>query len=90
MLGRTVAELKATLSISELQGWVAYLALEPSNSNELQSTLIAQMINNSNGGKAKFEDLLITDAMSNHKRTNADSKHFASDDDVKAVFSIFK
>ena len=90
MLGRTVAELKATLSISELQGWVAYLALEPSNSNELQSTLIAQMINNSNGGKAKFEDLLITDAMSNHKRTNADSKHFASDADVKAVFSIFK
>lgn len=89
MLGRTVAELKATLSISELQGWVAYLALEPSNSNELQSTLIAQMINNSNGGKAKFEDLLITDAMSNYRRTTTTTT-FASDDDVRAVFSIFK
>ena len=69
LLGKTVRELTTTMSVGELHGWYKYLSLEPANSVEIQSALIAQVANNAMGGKAKLKDMLITSYESRKEKT---------------------
>lgn len=77
------------MTVSELQGWANYLQLEPYNSIEIQSALIAQVANNAMGGKAKLSDMLITQ----HVKEKTIEEVVASrpdDNAVKLAFAIFK
>lgn len=68
---------------SEYVGWQKYLSIEPWNSIEIQSALIATVQSNSMGGKSKIEDMLITQ-----------KKHSSKPDDKPMsgteVLSVFK
>lgn len=77
------------MSMSELHQWALYLSLEPHNSVEIQTALVAQVANNAMGGKAKLEDMLITQ----HREKKDENDLVASrpsDDAVMAAFGIFK
>lgn len=91
LLGKTVRELTTTMSVGELHGWSKYLSLEPSNSIEIQSALIAQVANNAMGGKAKLKDMLITTAESRKEKTVEDMvRERPNDNAVKLAFGIFR
>lgn len=72
------------MSYTELVGWQRYFQEEPSNSIEIQLALLAQMVSSFGGGKHKIQDFLITQYVEKKKPT----QEFASEDDVKAMFSL--
>ena len=79
------------MSIGELHGWSKYLSLEPANSVEIQTALVAQVANNAMGGKAKLKDMLITTAESRKEKTIEDIVAQRPDDNaVRLAFGIFK
>lgn len=72
------------MSYTELLGWQRYFQEEPSNSIEIQLALLAQMVSSFGGGKHKIEDFLVTQYKEKVKAKDS----FASEDDVKAMFSL--
>ncbi|MDS9879446.1 hypothetical protein RMI40_31910 [Pseudomonas protegens] len=60
--GRSIAEAKANLSYKEALSWMAYAeqngTLNLGRKIEHGFAMLATMINNVHGGKAKFEDFL--------------------------------
>lgn len=72
------------MSYKELVGWSKYLAHEPVNSTEVQLALLSQIVSSFGGGKAKLNDLLITQ----YKGKSKDVSSFASEDDVARIFSL--
>ena len=60
MLGKTLYELEATMTKSELKKWAIYMSKEPSNSVELQLALLTTVASNMMGGKHKLDDFYIT------------------------------
>lgn len=78
------------MSASEYYGWSQYLSVEPTNSVEIQSALVAQVANNAMGGKAKLADMLITSHQSNKENTTDDTiANRPSDDAIKKAFGVF-
>lgn len=71
---------------SELVGWSKYLAHEPHNSTEIQLALIAQIANNSMGGKLKLDEALIT----SYKPPKQLKDSTITNEQVLAVFNGFK
>ena len=68
-----------------------YLSLEPHNGVEVQTALVAQVVNNANGGKAKLKDMLVTSYESNKTETVEEMVKKRPDDNaVKLAFGIFK
>lgn len=84
MLGKTVFEIENTMSINELREWAEYLSQEPVNSTEIQLALLTSVAANMMGGKSKIDDFLIT----SYKPPKDDAPQFASEADVKNMFSI--
>lgn len=77
------------MTTSELHGWAKYLSIEPANSVEIQTALVAQVANNAMGGKAKLTDMLITQ----HRKEKTIESEVAKRPDAKTVdfiFSAFK
>ena len=79
------------MSIGELHGWAKYLSLEPHNSMEIQTALVAQVANNAMGGKAKLKDMLITSYNGEPKSPEEELlSSRPSDEAVMAAFGVFK
>ncbi|POW57044.1 phage tail protein [Candidatus Pantoea alvi] len=60
-LGRTLHELKSSLTASELRMWIEYDRLNPVSDRrgDIQAAQIATAILNSQGAKVKMEDVLL-------------------------------
>jgi hypothetical protein len=84
-----VFELKHLLTPSELRGWIKYLALEPYNSVEIQLALVSTVANNAMGGKAKLEDMLITQRNIDDKDEDVTSTR-PTTNQVAFAFGAFK
>jgi len=77
------------MTSAELHGWGKYLSLEPHNSVEIQTALVAQVANNAMGGKASLKDMLITQ-YSKQKTVEDEIASRPDDNAVKLAFGIFK
>jgi len=60
-LGRTLHELKSSLTASELRMWIEYDLLNPVSDRrgDIQAAQIATAVLNSQGAKVKMEDVLL-------------------------------
>lgn len=60
-LGRTLHELKETLTASELQMWIEYDRVSPISDRrgDIQTAQLATAVLNSQGAKVKMEDVLL-------------------------------
>jgi len=60
-LGRTVNELRNSLSASELKMWIAYDRLSPIGDwrGDVQAAQISTAIINTQGGKATIDEMLL-------------------------------
>lgn len=60
-LGRTVQELRQTLTASELKMWIAYDRISPVGDwrGDVQAAQVATSAINAQGGKATLDDLLL-------------------------------
>lgn len=60
-LGRTLHELKSSLTASELRMWIEYDRLNPVSDRrgDIQAAQIATAVLNSQGAKVKMEDVLL-------------------------------
>lgn len=60
-LGRTLHELKTSLTASELRMWIEYDRLSPigDNRGDIQSAQVAAATLNAQGGKYSIDDLLL-------------------------------
>lgn len=60
-LGRTVHELRQSLTASELKLWIAYDRLSPIGDwrGDIQSAQVATAVLNSQGGKFSLDDTLL-------------------------------
>ncbi|WP_380177832.1 DUF4035 domain-containing protein [Kalamiella sp. sgz302252] len=60
-LGRTLHELKETLTASELRMWIEYDRVNPISDRrgDIQSAQVATAVLNSQGAKVKMEDVLL-------------------------------
>ena len=78
------------MTASELHGWAKYLSLEPSNSVEIQTALVAQVANNAMGGKASLQDMLITSHAAKKEKTIDDMvSERPSDNEIRLAFQAF-
>jgi hypothetical protein len=61
-LGKTQKELLRSLSGEDLLEWIAYDRINPYGEDraDLRSAIVATVINNSQGGKAKVKDFMPT------------------------------
>ena len=61
-LGKTQNELIRSLTSKELVEWMAYDRIEPFGEYraDLRSAIVATVVNNSQGGKAKVKDFIPT------------------------------
>lgn len=60
-LGRTLHELKETLTASELRLWIEYDRLNPISDRrgDIQAAQVATAVLNSQGAKVKMEEVLL-------------------------------
>lgn len=60
-LGRTLHELRETLTASELKMWIEYDRISPIGDwrSDAQAAQIASAVFNSQGGKTELKDLLL-------------------------------
>lgn len=60
-MGRTVNELRATLTASELKMWIAYDRLSPIGDwrGDVQAAQVSTAILNSQGSKATIDEMLL-------------------------------
>lgn len=60
-LGRTVQELRQTLTASELKMWIAYDRISPVGDwrGDVQAAQVATAAINAQGGKVTLDDLLL-------------------------------
>ncbi|MEI2264238.1 phage tail assembly protein T [Erwinia sp. CGal63] len=60
-LGRTLHELKETLTASELRMWIEYDRVNPISDRrgDIQSAQVVTAVLNSQGAKVKMEDVLL-------------------------------
>lgn len=65
------------MSVKEINGWIKYLAVEPSNSIEIQLALISQQISSALGSKKQYalKDFLITQYAGKPKLKTPPTKH---------------
>lgn len=65
------------MSVREINGWIKYLAVEPSNSIEIQLALISQQISSALGSKKQYalKDFLITQYAGKPKPKTPPTKH---------------
>lgn len=60
-MGRTVSELRATITASELKMWIAYDRLSPIGDwrGDVQAAQVSTAILNAQGGKATIDEMLL-------------------------------
>lgn len=60
-MGRTVNELRTTLTASELKMWIAYDRLSPIGDwrGDVQAAQVSTAILNAQGGKATIDEMLL-------------------------------
>ncbi|MGC8423249.1 phage tail assembly protein T [Mixta calida] len=60
-LGRTLDELRQTLTVSELRMWIEYDRVSPISDRrgDIQAAQVATAVLNSQGAKVKMEDVLL-------------------------------
>lgn len=60
-MGRTVNELRATLTASELKMWIAYDRMSPIGDwrGDVQAAQVSTAILNAQGGKATIDEMLL-------------------------------
>lgn len=60
-LGRTLDELRQTLTVSELRMWIEYDRVNPISDRrgDIQAAQVATAVLNSQGAKVKMEDVLL-------------------------------
>ncbi len=84
-LGRTVAELEATVSPQELHQWQEYYMLEPfsSDRNERLMVQLISMVGGFVGSKADYYDYFVSD-IKKPKKKKIDFKSLANS--IKNIF----
>lgn len=73
------------MSISELREWTIYLQQEPTNSVEIQLSLLTSVVANMMGSKSKIDDFLIT----SYRPPKDNTTHFASEEEVAKALMAF-
>jgi len=60
-MGRTVSELRASITASELKMWIAYDRLSPIGDwrGDVQAAQVSTAILNAQGGKATIDEMLL-------------------------------
>lgn len=60
-MGRTVSELRATITASELKMWIAYDRLSPIGDwrGDVQAAQVSTAVLNAQGGKATIDEMLL-------------------------------
>lgn len=60
-MGRTVSELRATTTASELKMWIAYDRLSPIGDwrGDVQAAQVSTAVLNAQGGKATIDEMLL-------------------------------
>lgn len=60
-MGRTVSELRATITASELKMWIAFDRLSPIGDwrGDVQAAQVSTAILNAQGGKATIDEMLL-------------------------------
>lgn len=83
-LGRTVSELKHTLSYRELYKWYEYYNEEPflADRNEQQMAILSNLVASFGGSKAKVKDFMVSNK--NKKEPIAREDYLKS---LKSAFS---
>lgn len=73
-LGRTLHELKTSLTASELRMWIEYDRLSPigDNRGDIQSAQVAAATLNAQGGKYSIDDLLLRWSQSEQQQEETD------------------
>jgi len=85
-MGRSVEELKNSMSYEELLDWVEYTKHQPFLDDivEVQLAKMMYIVSSALGGKSKFEDFLMTKVSSKPKNKKA------STSDILKAFNISK
>ena len=67
-----VAVMKQVLTHSEFRGWITYIRNKPPSIQEHQLAVISTILVNSNGGKSKHTDFLVSKQVKpTHKEATA-------------------
>lgn len=92
LLGKSVFEIKNSMSHTEINKWALYLSREPDNSVEIQMSLLTQIAVNMMSSKSKstVEDFLIT-RYKEHKEVTVETivEDRPTSDQVKLAFGAF-
>ena len=59
-LGMTVSTMKLTMTKAEFNRWILYHKQKPAEITEVQLAIIATLVSNAAGGKAKVKDFLLS------------------------------
>ena len=83
ILGLPVSAMKRVLSAEEFSGWIKYLAQKPPDVQEIQMAILATIVSNALGGKAKVEKFILSGKNNKSDKPGGDA---ISPESVKTLF----
>ncbi|ELQ6001571.1 phage tail assembly protein T [Cronobacter dublinensis] len=77
-LGRTLLELKQTMTASELRMWIEFDRLNPISDRrgDIQAAQVSAAILNSQGAKVSVDDVILQWSTPEHEESNAGLEDF--------------